>query len=49
MQGMVSERWVANTDADDVDAPDGYIELETTLVGTFSDDVTESALQEGAL
>lgn len=49
MQGMVSERWVENTDADDVDAPDGYIELETTLVGTFSDDVTESALQEGAL
>ena len=46
MQGNVSERWVANTDNDDVDAPDGYIELETSFVGTFSDEVTESALQE---
>lgn len=48
MQGNVSERWVANTDNDDVDAPDGYIELETSFVGTFSDEVTESALQEDA-
>jgi hypothetical protein len=49
MQGQVSERWVANTDKDEVDAPDGYIELETSFVGTFSEDVTETALQEGAL
>ena len=49
MQGSVSERWVANTDNDDVDAPDGYIELETSLVGTFSDEVSETALREGAL
>ena len=49
MQGKVSERWVPITDNDDIDAPDGYIELETSFVGTFSDDVTETALQEGAL
>ena len=49
MQGMVSERWVPNTDDDEVDAPDGHIELVTSFVGTFSDDVTESALTEGAL
>ncbi len=48
MQGKVSERWVANTDKDEVDAPDGYIELETSFVGTFSEHVTETALQEGA-
>ena len=47
MQGKVAERWVPNTDDDDVDAPDGYIELVTSFVGTFSDDVTESALKEG--
>ena len=49
MQGKVSERWVPNTDADEVDAPDGYIELETSFVGAFSDDVTETALREGTL
>ena len=49
MQGEVSERWVPNTDVDDPDAPDGHIELVTSLVGTFSDDVTETALTEGAL
>lgn len=49
MQGVVSERWVPNTDDDDVDAPDGHIELVTSFVGTFSDDITESALAEGAL
>jgi hypothetical protein len=49
MQGKVSERWVPNTDDDDIDAPDGHIELVTSFVGTFSDDVTESALTEGAL
>lgn len=48
MQGNVSERWVPNTDDDDVDAPDGQIELVTSFVGTFSDDVTESAMMEGA-
>ena len=49
MQGAVSERWVPNTDNDDPEAPDGHIELVTSLVGTFSDDVTETALTEGAL
>ena len=49
MQGEVSERWVPNTDVDDPDAPDGHIELVTSLVGTFSDDVTATALTEGAL
>jgi hypothetical protein len=48
MQGTVSERWVAITDNDDIDAPDGYIELETSFVGTLSDDMTETELQEGA-
>ena len=48
MQGNVSERWVAITDNDDIDAPDGYIELETSFVGTFSGDVTETTLREGA-
>lgn len=49
MQGEVSERWVPNTFDDDPDAPDGHIELVTSLVGTFSDDVTETALTEGKL
>ena len=49
MQGAVSERWVPNTFDDDPDAPDGHIELVTSFVGTFSDDVTETALTEGAL
>lgn len=48
MQGEVSERWVPNTNDEDADAPDGHIELVATFVGTFSDDVTESALTEGA-
>lgn len=48
MQGKVSERWVPNTDKDDPDAPDGYVEILTSFVGTFSDDVTESALREDA-
>jgi len=47
MQGKVSERWVPNTDNDDIDAPDGYIELETSFVGTLPDDVAEIALREG--
>lgn len=48
MQGEVSERWVPNTDEEDVDGPDGHIELVTSLVGTFADDVTDAALKEGA-
>ena len=48
MQGKVSERWVPNTDDDDPDAPDGYVELVTSFVGTFSDDVTDAALREDA-
>ena len=49
MQGKVSERWVPVMDNDDVYGPDGYIELETSFVGTSPDDVTEIALSEGAL
>ena len=49
MQGEVSERWVPNSDDDDPGAPDGHIELVTSFVGTFSDDVTETALTEGTL
>jgi hypothetical protein len=49
MQGQVSERWVPNTDDEDSDAPDGHIELVTSFVGVFSDDMMESALAEGAL
>lgn len=49
LQGEISERWVPNTDDDDGDAPDGHIELLMSFVGTFSDDVTESALAEGSL
>jgi hypothetical protein len=49
MQGEVSERWVPNTDDDDPEAPDGHIEIVTSFVGTFSDDMTETALTEGAL
>ena len=41
MHGRVSERWVANTDDDDEDAPDGHIELVTTFVGEFVDDEPE--------
>ncbi len=48
MHGEVSERWVPNMNDEDVDAPDGHIELVTAFVGTFSDDVTESAMTEGA-
>lgn len=48
MQGAVSERWVPNTD-DDPDAQEGYIEIVTSFVGTFSNDVTETALTEGSL
>ena len=51
MQGEISERWVPNTDDDDADAdaPDGHIELVTSFVGTFSGDVSASALTESAL
>ena len=49
MQGALSERWVPNTEDEGPDAPDGHIELATSFVGTFSDDVTETALTEGAL
>ena len=48
LKGKVSERWIPNAGDDSVNAPDGYIELETSLVGAFSDDMTESALREGA-
>jgi hypothetical protein len=41
MHGNVSERWVANTDDDDEDAPDGRIELITMFVGEFADDIPE--------
>ena len=43
MHGGVSERWVANTDDDREDALDGRIELVTSFVGTFADDVPEEA------
>lgn len=49
MQGKAAERWVPNTDDDDVDAPDGHIELMTSFVGTFPDDATEKPSQEKAL
>ncbi len=49
MQGEVSERWVPRSGAEDVDAPEGHIELVTSLVGTFSDDVTHGAPTEGVL
>jgi hypothetical protein len=39
MHGRVSERWVANTDSDDEDAPEGRIELLTSLVGEFAEDL----------
>jgi hypothetical protein len=41
MNGRVSERWVANTDDDQEDAPDGRIELVTSFVGEFADEVPE--------
>ena len=47
MQGKVSERWVPNTDDIGVDAPDGHIELVTSFVGTYSDEVAEYASTEG--
>lgn len=43
MHGRASERWVANTDDDDEDAPDGRIELVTTFVGEFAEDVPEES------
>jgi hypothetical protein len=49
LQGEISERWVPNTGDDDVDAPDGRIELVTSFVGDFPDDVTESALTGSTL
>lgn len=49
MQGEVSERWVPNTDDTDADAPDGYIELVTSFVGTLPDDVTAGAATENGL
>ena len=49
MQGEVSERWVPSSVAEDVDTPEGHIELVTSFVGTFSDDVTQGALTEGVL
>jgi hypothetical protein len=45
LQGNAAERWVPNTDDPDADAPDGHIELMTSFVGTFSDDMTEAAMQ----
>jgi hypothetical protein len=38
MNGAASERWVANTDDDDEDAPIGHIELVTNFVGSFIDE-----------
>jgi len=49
MHGTVSERWVANVDDGAEDAPEGRIELVASLVGEFSDNVTQSALAEGVL
>ncbi len=49
MQGELSERWVPNTYDDEVDAPQGHIELVTSFTGTFLDDVTDSAMTEGVL
>ncbi len=49
MQGELSERWVPNTNDDEPDAPDGYIELVTSFMGTFLDDVTDRAMTEGVL
>lgn len=49
MQGNAAERWVPNTDDPDADAPDGHIELMTSFVGTFSNDVTDTAMQGEAL
>ena len=49
MQGNAAERWVPNTDDEDPDAPDGHIELMTSFVGTFLDDVTDAAMQEKTL
>jgi hypothetical protein len=41
MTGSASERWVANTDDDDEDAPVGRIELVTSFVGSFVDEGPE--------
>jgi hypothetical protein len=49
LQGEISERWVPNTGDDDADAPDGRIELVTSFVGDFRDDVTASTLTESSL
>ncbi len=49
LQGEISERWVPNTDDDDVDAPDGQIELVTSFVGDFPDEVAANALTESSL
>ena len=43
MSGAASERWVANTDDEEEDAPIGRIELVTTFVGSFIDDVPEES------
>lgn len=41
MRGSASERWVANKDDDEEDAPLGRIELVTSFVGTFVDEAPE--------
>ena len=47
LQGRVTERWVANEDGLDEDAPDGRIELITRFVGEHADD--DMSMMEDAL
>ena len=46
MSGQVSERWIANIDNDDEDAPDGRIELVTLFVGEHAVDEFDDEFEE---
>lgn len=48
LNGQVSERWIANTDAGNGDSPDGRIELMTRFVGEFADVEPVAEVAEGA-
>ena len=49
MSGSVSERWIANIDNLDEDAPEGRIEISTLFVGEFDEDDLAADFAEGVL
>ena len=49
LEGVVSERWIANEADPEEGAPDGQIELMTFFVGEFTDEDPVGDFTEGAL